>query len=97
MGRPDLTVLAIPAFVGAMAAEVLWQRRNPAPAGTPRDIVVRMQQEVGRALGTPELKEAWRNLGAEAGGQSPEEMARFVDGEIVKWGQVVKASGAKLD
>ena len=36
MGRPDLTVLAIPAFVGAMAAEVLWQRRNPAPAGTPR-------------------------------------------------------------
>ena len=36
MGRPDLTVLAIPAFVGAMAAEVLWQRRNPAPAGTSR-------------------------------------------------------------
>ena len=30
MRRPDLTVLAIPAFVGAMAAEVLWQRRNPA-------------------------------------------------------------------
>ena len=36
MPRPDLTVLAIPAFVGAMAAELLWQRRNPAPAGTTR-------------------------------------------------------------
>ena len=36
MRRPDLTVLAIPAFVGAMAAEVLWQRRNPAPPGTTR-------------------------------------------------------------
>ena len=36
MRRPDLTVLAIPAFVGAMAAEVLWQRRNPPPAGTTR-------------------------------------------------------------
>jgi len=36
VGRPDLTVLAIPAFVGAMASEVLWQRRNPAPAGTTR-------------------------------------------------------------
>ena len=36
MRRPDLTVLAIPAFVGAMAAEVLWQRRHPAPAGTSR-------------------------------------------------------------
>ena len=32
MPRPDLTVLAIPAFVGAMARRVLWQRRNPAPA-----------------------------------------------------------------
>ena len=36
MRRPDLTVLAIPAFVGAMAAEVLWQRRHPAPPGTSR-------------------------------------------------------------
>jgi sterol desaturase/sphingolipid hydroxylase (fatty acid hydroxylase superfamily) len=36
MRRPDLTVLAIPAFVGAMAAEYAWQRRNPAPAGTTR-------------------------------------------------------------
>ena len=36
MRRPDLTVLAIPAFVGAMAAEVVWQRRHPAPPGTRR-------------------------------------------------------------
>ncbi len=36
MRRPDLTVLAIPAFVGAMAAELLWQRRHPAPPGTTR-------------------------------------------------------------
>ena len=32
----DLTVLAIPAFVGAMGAEYAWQRRHPAPAGQPR-------------------------------------------------------------
>ena len=36
MRRPDLTVLAIPAFIGAMAAEFAWQRRHPAPAGTSR-------------------------------------------------------------
>ena len=36
MRRPDLTVLAIPAFVGAMAAEYAWQRRHPAPPGTVR-------------------------------------------------------------
>jgi sterol desaturase/sphingolipid hydroxylase (fatty acid hydroxylase superfamily) len=36
MRRPDLTVLAIPAFIGAMAAEYVWQRRNPARPGTTR-------------------------------------------------------------
>ena len=36
MRRPDLTVLAIPAFVGAMGAELWWQRRNPAAPGTSR-------------------------------------------------------------
>ena len=36
MKRPDLTVLAIPAFVGAMAAEYRWQQRHPAPEGTTR-------------------------------------------------------------
>ncbi len=68
-----------------------------APAGTPKDIVNRMQQEVAKALATPELKDVWRGLGAEAGGQSPDEMTRFVESEIAKWGLVVKASGARLD
>ncbi|WP_277453393.1 sterol desaturase family protein [Janibacter sp. DB-40] len=36
MARPDLTVLAIPAFVGAMGAELWWQRRNPAAPGMSR-------------------------------------------------------------
>ena len=32
--KVDLTVLAIPAYVGSMGAEYLWQRRHPVPAGT---------------------------------------------------------------
>ena len=68
-----------------------------APAGTPREIVSRMQQETAKALAGSELKGIWQTLGAEAGGQSPEEMARFVDTEIKKWAKVVKDSGAKLD
>ncbi len=91
---PDIPTLGEVGVKGYEARTwyALW-----APAGTPRDIVMRMQQEVARALGTTELKDEWRNLGAEAGGQSPDEMARYVEAEIAKWGQVVKASGAKLD
>jgi tripartite-type tricarboxylate transporter receptor subunit TctC len=68
-----------------------------APAGTPPDIVARMQQEIARALAGKELKDTWTMLGAEAGGQSPEAMKAFVDAEIAKWAKVVKDSGAKLD
>jgi tripartite-type tricarboxylate transporter receptor subunit TctC len=68
-----------------------------APAGTPREIVSRMQQETAKALAGSELKGIWQTLGAEPGGQPPDEMARFVDSEIKKWAKVVKDSGAKLD
>lgn len=68
-----------------------------APAGTPREIVQRLQQETARALAGAELRGIWQSLGAEAGGQPPEELARFVEAEITKWAKVVKDSGAKLD
>jgi len=68
-----------------------------APAGTPRDIVVRLQQDIAKALAGAELKGIWESLGAEAGGQSPEDMGKFVESEIAKWAKVVKDSGAKLD
>lgn len=68
-----------------------------APAGTPRELVLRMQQEVARALAGNELRETWGSLGADAGGQPPEQMAAFVNAEIAKWARVVKDSGAKLD
>jgi tripartite-type tricarboxylate transporter receptor subunit TctC len=68
-----------------------------APAGTPRDIVLRMQQATAKALAGSELRGIWQTLGAEAGGQSPEDMGRFVETEIAKWAKVVKDSGAKLD
>ena len=68
-----------------------------APAGTPADIVARLQQETARALQTPSVKERLVAQGAIPGGQPSAEFARFVSAEAKKWAQVVKVSGAKID
>jgi tripartite-type tricarboxylate transporter receptor subunit TctC len=54
-----------------------------APAGTPSDIVNRIQREVARALSDPSI--------------TPQEFTRLIDSDHVKWAQVVKISGAKAD
>ena len=68
-----------------------------APAGTPPDIVSRIQQEVARSLGTPAVKEKLLAQGAIPGGNTPQQFAAFINAEHKKWAQVVKTSGAKVD
>ena len=68
-----------------------------APAGTPADIVTRIQAEAAKALASPALKERLVAQGAIPSGNTPAEFARFIDAETRKWAQVVKVSGAKVD
>lgn len=68
-----------------------------APAGTPPDIVNRVQQEVTKSLGTPAIKEKLLAQGAIPGGDTPQQFTDFINAEHRKWAQVVKASGAKVD
>ena len=68
-----------------------------APAGTPANIVQRLQQETVKALNLPEIRTRLQALGANPGGNTPEEFARLIDSEIAKWAPVVKASGARVD
>ncbi|ROZ79534.1 tripartite tricarboxylate transporter substrate binding protein [Ramlibacter sp. WS9] len=68
-----------------------------APAGTPADIVNRIQQEVAKSLNTPAIKEKMLAQGAIPSGNTPAEFARHIDAEHKKWAQVVKVSGAKVD
>ena len=68
-----------------------------APAGTPPDIVSRIQQEVAKSLGTPAIKEKLLAQGAIPGGNTPEQFTTFINAEHKKWAQVVKASGATVD
>ncbi len=68
-----------------------------APAGTPLEIVNRIQQEVAKSLNTPAIKEKLLAQGAILGGNTPQQFTAFINAEHVKWAKVVKASGAKVD
>lgn len=68
-----------------------------APAGTPADIVTRLQQETAKALAVPAIRERLQSQGAIPSGMAPAEFVSFIDLETRKWAQVVKASGAKVD
>jgi tripartite-type tricarboxylate transporter receptor subunit TctC len=68
-----------------------------APAGTPPEIVNRLQQETAKALATPALKERLLAQGAIPGGNTPAQFTQFIAAEAKKWAQVVKTSGAKVD
>lgn len=68
-----------------------------APAGTPMEIVNRVQQETAKAMATPALKERLLSQGAIPSGNTSTEFAKFIADEHRKWAAVVKASGAKVD
>ena len=68
-----------------------------APAGTPREVVMRINGEVNRALAHADVKEKLAQQGALARSWTPEEFGSFIHNEVVKWAKVVKASGAKVE
>jgi tripartite-type tricarboxylate transporter receptor subunit TctC len=91
---PDLPTLAEAGLKGYEASS--WFGLL-APAGTPTDIVSRLQQESAKALGSATLKERLVAQGAIPSGITPAEFAKLIDDETRKWAAVVKASGARVD
>ena len=66
-----------------------------APAGTPREIVARLHDEIVRALRDAEVGKRLAADGAEAVGSSPDEFSAFIRSETEKWASVAKAAGIK--
>jgi tripartite-type tricarboxylate transporter receptor subunit TctC len=68
-----------------------------APAGTPRETILHLNQAFVAALNSPEAKTRFAGLMAEPVPTTPEEFGRFMHAELAKYEKVVKASGAKVD
>ncbi len=68
-----------------------------APAGTPRDIIARLNAEVVKALDATEVKDIITRQGGEVMGSTPERMAAQIRGDREKWGRVIRDSGAKIE
>ena len=67
------------------------------PARTPREIIVRLNQELARILRLPDVKERLATQGAEAVGNTPEEYAAAVKADLARWAKVVAATGIRAD
>ncbi len=66
-----------------------------APAGTPREIVTRLNREIVAILQQPDVRERLAAQGAEPVGSSPEQFEAFVKAEIAKWGKVIRDANIK--
>jgi tripartite-type tricarboxylate transporter receptor subunit TctC len=86
---PSIAEAALPGYEATQWYGVL------ARAGTPRPIIDRLNQEMNRISGTPEMKERLAAEGAEASGTTPEEFARLIQTETEKWAKVIKQAGIK--
>jgi tripartite-type tricarboxylate transporter receptor subunit TctC len=68
-----------------------------APAGTPRDIVSRLNESLARIVKQPDVQARLRADGVEPAHTTPEEFRRFIGDEITKWSKVVKAGNIKVE
>jgi tripartite-type tricarboxylate transporter receptor subunit TctC len=65
------------------------------PAGTPRTLINRLNQESVRALKTPAARERYLNVGLEAVGGTPEEFAAYIKSDITRWSRLIKEVGIR--
>lgn len=88
---PTLQEAGVPGYDASVWLALL------APAGTPPDIVNKLNAEVAKAMNSPETKKALYTAGVEVSLSSPEGMSEYMVQELSRWGKVVKDTGIKIE
>ena len=88
---PTLSEAGVPGYEATIWLGVM------APRGTPAAIVNRLNAEIGKVTGNPEVRRAWAAQGTAAMTMGVDEFARYLDADIAKWAQLVKSANIKAD
>jgi tripartite-type tricarboxylate transporter receptor subunit TctC len=84
---PTITQSGVPGY------EVVQWSGTYAPAGTPRDIVAKLNRQINEVLKMPDVKERFARIGVEPAGSTPQEFAAFTAAEVRKWKKVIADAG----
>ncbi|HYS74794.1 MAG TPA: tripartite tricarboxylate transporter substrate binding protein [Burkholderiales bacterium] len=88
---PAMTEVGLPGVLGGSWHAVV------APAGTPREVLAKLNRTLVATVANPELRTQLANQGAQAVGSSPDELRKFMQAEGEKWGRVIRSSGTRAD
>ena len=88
---PTLNEAGVPGYEAVIWLGIM------APAATPKAIVEKLNEEIRKAVDSPDLRKAWAEQGAVPMKMTPDEFGKFLREDIEKWARIVKISGAKPD
>ena len=94
LALPDLPTIA---EAGVPGYEVTSWNGMLAPAGTPADVIARLNTEFNKIIATPAMRQKMIDNGYEPMGGPPEKFGAKIHSEILKWAPVVKAAGVRVD
>jgi len=89
-GVPTVAEAGVPGYEATIWLGIM------APTGTPKEIVDKLNAEIGKVVAKPTIREAWAKQGAVPMSMTPAEFGTFLQRDIDKWAKVVQVSGAKV-
>jgi tripartite-type tricarboxylate transporter receptor subunit TctC len=67
------------------------------PAGTPGEVIVRLNQEISKAVNTPEVRQRWVEQGLEPKTATPSELSSLIKSDVDKWNRIIKQAGVRAE
>ena len=82
---------------GVEGADVLIWYGVVAPAATPKDVIARLNRDIVKIMGAPDVREKFAQQGVDPASSTPEEFAQLIREEVTRWAKVIRSAGIKLE